>query len=127
MKETILSVIRALLVSAGAFIIGKHFFGTSIDSGWVELVAGGVVAAVGFIWGIATKSVGTDQILAGIKSGIAFVGGLLISAGVVHDELWANITGITTSLLAIIGSFITKKQTTNTLANPLNARKLSKI
>ena len=127
MKETILSVIRALLVSVGAFIIGKHFFGTSIDSGWVELIAGGVVAAVGFIWSIATKTIGTDQILAGIKSAIAFVGGILISAGVVHDELWANITGITTALLAIIGSFVTKKQTADTISNPINARRLSKI
>jgi len=127
MKETLLSSIRALLVAVGAFIIGNHFFATTIDASWVDLIAGGVVAAVGFLWSVFSKELGTDQILAGVKSAVVFIGGLLVSAGLIKDEQWMSISGVISALIALIGSAVTKKQTANTLANPLNARKLSKL
>lgn len=127
MKETLLSSIRALLVASGAFLIGHHFFATTIDGGVIDLWAGGIISAVGFLWSVFSKEIGTDQILAGVKSAVSFIGGLLVSAGLVKGEQWMEISGVVTALLAVIGSLVLKQQNGNMVANPTNARKLSKL
>lgn len=127
MKETILSAIRALLVAAGAFLIGKHFFAQEITSDWVTLIAGGVIAAVGFIWSVITKQVGTDAIFAAVKSAIAFIGGIIISAGIIDEQSWIQISGVLVAILSVVSSLVLKKQNENIANGVTNIQKLSRL
>jgi len=92
-KDSILSLVRQAAVAFGAFLIGKKLFGQTVDDGYLGLIAGIVVAVVGFVWGILDKSSTVEAVQAFVRQLFSFGGGLLVSAGKLTNETLEIVVG----------------------------------
>lgn|SRR5574343_994156 len=128
MTDTQKSLLRTLLSAIGAFLIGNHLSPTHvIEMGDIDLWAGLLASGVSFLISVFTKQIGTDMILAGIKSISITLGTLATTYGFLTANDASKYVGLILAVIGFIGDLVVKKQNANTLANPLNARKLSKL
>lgn len=61
MKDTILNIVRVVLVGVGSIFVAKG----QVDNGIVETVVGGVVAVVGGIWQIVAFNKAKNEVPTG--------------------------------------------------------------
>lgn len=86
-KEKWLSILRVALTAAGAYLMGKHLLGTTIDNSvWLGVV-GGIVTAASTIWGVADKTAGPEKIASGLRSVLTTFGSMMVGAGIIKDDV----------------------------------------
>lgn len=93
-KERSLSILRIVLTSIGAYLMGKNFLGTSIDNDvWVGIV-GGIVTAASIVWGIVDKTAKPEMIASGLRSVFLTFGTMLVGSGIIKDEVLQGALGV---------------------------------
>lgn len=101
-KETALSTLRAIFNLVGAYLIGKSLFGHGIDSQAFQLIAGCVLAIVGTLWGMFSKSAAVDAKLSAFRSAIQLVCGLFVSLGVINEQTQESIMAIVPAVITVL-------------------------
>lgn len=128
MTDTQKSLLRTLLAAIGAFFIGNHISPTHlIEAGDIDLWAGLLVSGASFVFSVFTKKIGTDQILAGIKSIAITVGSLATTYGFIAENNAAKIVGLVLALVGFVGDLVIKTQNADVADGTTDARKLSKL
>ena len=108
-REQILTIIRALLIAIGGFLVGNHLFGHLVDLAYWDLIVGGLMSLVVGIWSWNDKDTTFEKRMAFVRSSLSFIGGIVISSGVVQPQTWDSITGLVLTILPIIMSNQQKK------------------
>lgn len=118
-KETVMTLARTILSAVGAFLIGKHIFGTVADETVVGAIVGGIMTTASVVWGIVDKSSGIEQIQSGIRQVVTLVGGILISSGKLSAEKLETYLGLAIALATFIYSLLSRKKTADIAAGIL--------
>jgi putative effector of murein hydrolase LrgA (UPF0299 family) len=101
-KETIYSIIRAILMIAGALLIGHHIWNTAIDATVWDAISGSLLSFVTLIWGVVSKETSTEAAVAGLKQFAVFAFGLLASSGKISPDkaqTWISLVGVLISVV----------------------------
>lgn len=107
-KDTVLSIIRALMTAGGSYIVGHNLFGHQVDASVWQEVAGSIVALVGAIWGVADKSASIEGLQSAVRSVVQVIGGFLAAAGVITGETLNSILGLATAIIPVLQSHLSK-------------------
>ncbi len=108
--EKVLSFVRTLLIAVGAFLIGHHFLGVTVDAAWWDVFVGSILTLVGGIWSWVDKELDTEKKISLVRNAIVFIGGLLVSAGVIGDSLLQQVLGLLAAILPfILGNYLRGK------------------
>jgi hypothetical protein len=108
--QNALSALRALLVLAGSYVVGKNVFGHAIDSSTWQIIAGAVVTVASTIWGIMAKTTNIEGVESAVRSVITSLGGLFVSAGILSGDNLNAILGVVTGLAPLIQSMLSKSK-----------------
>lgn len=109
MSQQAQSVIRAILMGVGAFLIGHHIFNQAIDATMWDTITGIVIAGSTTVWGVIQKTTGEEQLVAFVKQLAVFVGGIFVASGKLTADQLSTWIGIITVVLTTIFSIIYKK------------------
>ena len=109
-KETIYTILRTLLTSAGVFLLGKNFLGSAIDQSLWQMLVGIAMSLFSVLWGIWDKTLGIEMLQSFIRSAIVGLGGLLVAKGSISPEKLESILGIALAVLPLIYSILSKKK-----------------
>lgn len=109
-KETVYTILRTLLTSAGVFLIGKNFLGSPIDQSLWQMLVGIVMSAFSVVWGMYDKTLGIEMLQSFIRSTIVGLGGLLVAKGSISPEKLESVLGIALAILPLIYSILSKKK-----------------
>lgn len=125
-KDNVFALIRNLLTIAGGYIIGKSFFGTSVDDNTWQGIIGIVIAMVGVVWSILDKTLGIEQLQGAIRHIVSVVGGILIASGKLTAERLDTWLGIITVLVPIIYGLLSKTKSTQLQQGTIAVHQLKK-
>lgn len=109
-KDTIFQILRAILSALGAFLIGRKIFGTDIDPTNWQTAVGGIMTLVAFGWGILDKSATIEMWQSGIRTLVTFIGGALLSKGILNTEQVATILSTALVVLPLIYGLLSKQK-----------------
>lgn len=107
-KDTVLSILRALMTAGGSYIVGHNLFGHQVDASVWQEVAGSVIALVGAIWGVVDKTAGIEGVQSAVRSFLQSAGGFLTAAGVITGETLNAILGLATAIISVLQSHLSK-------------------
>lgn len=109
-KETINLIIRHILTAAGAFLIGRAFFGITIDATSWESFVGLALTLVGFIWSIREKTATIEVIQGVVRHILTVFGGILVGSGKLQNAQLEDIIGAAMAIFAAVQSFTSRKK-----------------
>ena len=108
--QQFLSILRALMLAVGGFLVGHHFLGTTVDAPYWDVFTGGIMAIVAGVWSWRDKLLSTEQKVSFARSTITFIAGIVVSAGWLTDNTVNTILGVITAIMPfIIGSVLKGK------------------
>lgn len=110
-KQTASSLIRAIIMILGAFLINHHIGSTAIDQTWLDAAGGIAISLFSVVWGMFDKSTSLEAFEAAIKQALVFVGGLLVTSGKISIDSLNGYIGILTVILPVVWSYVSKKKT----------------
>jgi hypothetical protein len=110
-KDTILSLLRTVLMASAAFLIGKNLFGNAIDASFAQQIVGGILAVITLVWSFADKTSTLEAFQSTIRNCIIFIGGLLIAAGKFKNEYLEICLGLFSILGPAIYSYLSRTKT----------------
>jgi hypothetical protein len=123
-KESILSLLRLTLVAVGSYLLGQHLFGQEIThSVWQDII-GATLALVGSVWGILDKTATIEKLQSGLRSAVVVIGGLLVAAGVIKEELLNALLGAIPIIVAAVQSETAKRKSEAIQSGKLDTNKL---
>lgn len=123
-KETWATLVRTLLTSIGAFLIGKTLFGDPIVSGTIDVLVGAGMSLFSIVWGIVTKEIGIEMIQSAIRQILISVGGLLVAANKISAEKIEAVSGILLVVSTLLYSVLSRKKSDAIVSGKLNTEKL---
>ena len=126
MSENFKSIVRTILTAVGGLLIGKAFFGITIDVNVIEAVIGIVLSVGGIVWGFVDKSINVESLQSLLRNLAATLGGLLIGGG--RNELALTITNVIGVLIAIVplfAAFLDHAKSEKLARNEIEVRKLA--
>ena len=124
-KETVFSLVRAVLTSLGVFLLGKNLLGNKIDQSVIEMLSGSAMALVSLVWSVLSKEAGIEIIQTTLRQVLVGVGGLLVASGKVTGEKLEAVLGLLTALVPFLYSILSRKKTANIVSGKLDTSKLS--
>ena len=107
-------------------MIGKAFFGITVDVNVIEAVIGIVLSVGGIVWGFVDKSINVESLQSLLRNLAATLGGLLIGGG--RNELALTITNVIGVLIAIVplfAAFLDHAKSAKLARNEIEVRKLA--
>ena len=126
-KDTLLSILRAVLTFAGTLLIGKNIFGHAVDSNNYEIVAGAIITVASTIWGIVDKSAGIEQIQSAVRSVIISIGGIFVSSGLIKGDTLNSFLGLATAIIPVIQSYTSKVKVQQMVSGQVAATATGKV
>lgn len=111
-RQSIVTMIRALMTAIGFFLMGKNLLGNPVDQVMMEMFSGVTLAGVSVYWGIVDKTVTIEAWQSFIRQLIVGVGGLLIAKGRVSAEMLNDILGAALAIMPVIYSILSRKKST---------------
>ena len=111
-RQSIVTMIRALMTAIGFFLMGKNLLGNPVDQVMMEMFSGVILAGVSVYWGIVDKTVTIEAWQSFIRQLIVGVGGLLIAKGRVSAEMLNDILGAALAIMPVIYSILSRKKST---------------
>lgn len=109
-RQSIVTMIRALMTAIGFFLMGKNLLGNSVDQVMMEMFSGVILAGVSVYWGIVDKTVTIEAWQSFIRQLVVGVGGLLLAKGWVSAELIDDVLGAALAILPVIYSILSRKK-----------------
>lgn len=125
MQENILSIIRAILVALGSFVIGHKYFAGTIDADIWQSFIGGALVVASTIWGIATKATSIESIQSGLRSLLTFAGAFLLAKGVVTSEQITQVIAGVATIVPLVYSYFSKVKTQQLATGQIKVMQLS--
>ena len=125
-KETIFTLLRALLTTVGTFLIGKNLFGANIDDSLWQVILGALMSVASIVWGIMTKSLGLEMWQSGIRQLFLAVGGILLASGKLSPEKLESLLGLVTAVGVFVYSLISKVKSNQLVDGTISTTQLSK-
>lgn len=107
-KQTLLSFFRSVVQLVGAFLIGRHIFGHSLDANLLETFGESVVVLGTAVWGVLDKTVGIEQLQSAFRSTLTIITSLLASWGIISGQTALAIVGFGGSLIPVLQSYTSK-------------------
>jgi hypothetical protein len=92
-------VVRTVLMTLGAFLIGHNFFGVSITESWIQEAVGVVISLSVFVWSYASKETTVEGLQGILRQLFTFTGALLLAKGWITSDMLVVII----SLIPVIG------------------------
>lgn len=111
-RQSIVTMIRALMTAVGFFLMGKNLLGNPVDQVMMEMFSGVILTGVSVYWGIVDKNVTIEAWQSFIRQLIVGVGGLLIAKGWVSAEMLNEILGAALAIMPVIYSILSRKKST---------------
>jgi hypothetical protein len=124
--EKISVILRAAIVFAGSFFLGKVLFGQAVDNVFIDTTSGIILSAVGFIWSIKEKSVTADQVEGIIRQSITFIAGLLVSSGLLKNDQATELITFAVAGIPVIQSYVMRWKNSKIAADQINKQQLKK-
>lgn len=119
MDTNLASFIRMALAAGAAFIIGKTFWGTPITSQVADTAIATIMEAIAVIWSLVDHTATVEKIQSTVRNVIAFAGGFFVSRGLITAETSLTIGGALVALATYVYSRLSKKKTTQLMANKI--------
>lgn len=126
-KESVLSIVRSILTAVGAYVAGKSFLGSTIDDNLWLGIGASIVTLISIIWGVVDKTATLEMFESGLRSIIMFFGALLVGAGIIKDEVLQSLLAISSVLLPVIYSELSKKKNKSIAEGKLGVADLSGV
>lgn len=93
--QNLLSAARAALALVGTYLIGHAIFGHTVTADIWQVLVGAASTIIGLVWGIVAKTSTIEGIESSVRSILAGLGGLGVSAGVIsNSQLLAALAAI---------------------------------
>lgn len=127
MLENLGSILRAVLIAVGSFVIGHKYFGGTISNDLWASFTGGVLVVGSTIWGIVTKSATIESIQSGLRSFLTFGFAFLLAKGVVTAEQITIILSSVGTIVPLIYSIYSKQKTQAVAAGKLSLSQLAGV
>jgi hypothetical protein len=109
--QNVLSALRAVGSLIGAYLVGHAVFGHTITADVWQVIGGAVLTIVSAAWGVWTKTSTIEGIESSIRSVLAALGGLGVSAGVISGSQLAAALAAIIPLATVIQSALAKSKT----------------
>lgn len=119
-------IIRMLLSSFGAFLIGKTILGNTVDAVWWEAAIGAIMGIVSIVWSIFDKTLSIEATQGTLRQVVSFLGGFAVSAGWITSELLLGISGVITALIPVVQGFFARRKSNMVAQGIINTDKLKK-
>lgn len=110
-KETIATILRAVLTFVGFFLIGKNVLGKEIDASYMEALSGFVLSSWFILWGVFEKKTNIEQWQSFLRSLIVAVGGILMAKGYATEESMNQLLAGLLAIVPMIYSTLSKEKT----------------
>lgn len=125
-RQSIVTMIRALMTAIGFFLMGKNLLGNPVDQVMMEMLSGVVLAGVSVYWGIVDKTVTIEAWQSFLRQLIVGVGGLLIAKGRISAELLNDILGAALAIIPVLYSVLSRQKSNNLAQGWINTTELKK-
>jgi hypothetical protein len=125
--QNLLSAARAALALAGSYMIGHAVFGHTVTADIWQVLVGAASTIIGLVWGIMSKTSTIEGIESSVRSLIAGLGGLGVSAGVIsNSQLLAALAAII-PIATVVQSALAKAKTQQIAAGTVAALPTGKV
>jgi hypothetical protein len=125
--QNLLSALRAIGTLAGAYLVGHAVFGHTITADIWQVLGGAALTIVSTAWGIWTKTSTIEGIESSVRSVLAALGGLGVSAGVISGSQLAAALAAIIPLATVIQSALAKAKTQQIAAGTVTALPTGKV
>lgn len=106
--QNFLSLLRALGTLAGSYFVGHAIFGHTVSADALQVVGGAILTIATTAWGIATKTSNIEGIESSIRSVVAALGGLGVSAAIISAQQLAAFLALIIPLATVAQSMLSK-------------------
>ncbi len=109
-QDKIFSFLRQLLSFAGAWLIGKQLFGSTVDNSTLEMLIGVVLSIAGLVWGVVDKTANIEMWQSVARHVITSVGGMFVASGKLSAMALEQILGITLFVITLLQGWMSRKK-----------------
>lgn len=125
-KDQILSMIRAMLVLLGSFILGKNIGNAQITETIVQEIIGAGLIVTTFVWSALTKCLTIEIFQSSILKVVMVVGTIAIASGKIADKTFQALLAVVTAILPILYSFLSKEKSKKIIDGDIQSHELTK-
>ncbi len=125
-KERLLALLRSILSSLGGYILGREVFGSQItETLWLEIL-GVVMGLASVVMSILAKQLTIEMVQGTVRQVLSFIGGVLVSKGVMSAETLTLILGLVPAILAWFQGLLVRRKNIQLMHGTISTNSLSK-
>lgn len=106
--QNFLSLLRAIGAFIGALLVGHAYFGHTVSTDTLQVFGGAALTLATLIWGFATKTSTIEAVESSIRSIVAALGGVGVSAGLITGQQLATALAAIIPVAVYVQSVISK-------------------